>query len=155
MSSIKQAPIENEWQALVGPIWGLLTEERREGVSLAVEAAHAEPADGSSLSRRELDMCDWGLVYGLTLGFSLAAYPDADPKTLTAVSLDVARSIYRRWIGDIAPRPQLSSLVDEVILAADHSGSRLHDAAMALEAAFGAPANGGSPHHRRERITSR
>jgi hypothetical protein len=108
-------------------ILALVSEERPEKNGrivgpIATEGVEREPHDGSRPSRREDDMREWGLAYGLALGMLLGEHPDADEaerEQLADRALDAARAMFTRWCGGIAPRPNVASTVDGVLLAWD------------------------------------
>jgi hypothetical protein len=82
-----------------------------------LDGCHSEPANDGMLSQRERDLRDWGLVYGIAFATARAAAPDEDEAVLAERSLEAARAAWRRWSDEIAPRPALSPLVDDVLLA--------------------------------------
>jgi hypothetical protein len=93
-------------------VHAILSEEYEGHRSLAREACEEEPHDGDQLSLREGDLRDWGFIYGLAFGMSASeAQPDADRVKLANQALDAARVAYRRWAGEIAPRPAAVSVL--------------------------------------------
>jgi hypothetical protein len=106
---------------LADRVGAILSEEYEGSRTLAREACQDEPQDGAQLSLREGDLRDWGLIYGLAFGMLNSEAPaDADREQLAKEALDAARVAYRRWAGEIAPRPAMvSGLVDAAVLAFD------------------------------------
>lgn len=73
-------------------------------------------------------MREWGLVYGLALGMLLSEHPDADEaerEQLAGRALDAARAAFMRWCGGIAPRPNVASTVDAVLMAWEAAGDEI------------------------------
>jgi hypothetical protein len=75
-----------------------------------------ESSEGG-LTRREMEIRDWGMTFGVAFGVQLGRDPEVDFDTAADNALDAARAAYLRWAGRIAPRPSLSPLVDKVIVA--------------------------------------
>jgi hypothetical protein len=129
----------------------LIAPDGEYGAGLA--ACHEEPAAYAGaptrLSTREMDLRDWGFLYGAAFATARLQAPDEDEKVSAQRALDTARTLEAQW-GTCAPRPSLSPLVDAVLLAffnAPAYGLRgvegmadLEEALNDLHAGFGCPA---------------
>jgi hypothetical protein len=107
---------------LADRVYALISEEYGEGsTQLCRDVADSEPQGRrDQLSLREGDLRDWGLICGLAFGILEAEAPaDADREAMRDQALDAARAVYRRWAGEIAPRPVVSPMVDAAVLAFD------------------------------------
>jgi hypothetical protein len=80
-------------------------------VTAILKSLEREPADGTGLTRREEDLREWGFLFGLAYGMA------DEGENRARRALDAARAAYGRWAGQIPPRPVVSPLVDDVIVA--------------------------------------
>lgn len=73
----------------------------------ALNGAHAQPAaaDLHPLSQWELDLRDWGAVYGVAFGIARTEEPFESIESVAARALNAARTVYAEWGGGtFAPR---------------------------------------------------
>jgi hypothetical protein len=70
-------------------------------------------------TERELDLLDWGLVYGLAYGMlTTEAGAEGDPVEVARQAHHAAREVFLDWGGGtIAPRVTMSPLVDKALVA--------------------------------------
>jgi hypothetical protein len=128
-------------------VFSLLTEERPNGSQRVLEGVSQEPRDGARLTRRELDIRDWALTFGLAFGVALIeADAMEDRNSIRDTAVEAARAAYIRWGGKFAARPSLGD-IDRVILAVEEAGpltaataGDLDEALTDLVETFGAPA---------------
>lgn len=88
----------------------------------------AREPKGSEPTRRERDMRDWGMAFGVAAGIQLGIDPDADLDTVAEDALDAARAAFARWSAPIAPRPPFMAAVDEMLSAYDRARTHLNTA---------------------------
>ena len=94
------------------------------------ERCEREPSPPrSGATRREDDMREWGMTYGIAFGLQLGATPDVDWDTAAEDALDAARAAFARW-SDIAPRAPFSPLVDEALVAYERANVEIERALM-------------------------
>jgi hypothetical protein len=86
-------------------------------------------APRSRPTRREDDMREWGMTYGIAFGLQLGANPDVDWDTAAEDALDAARAAFARW-SDIAPRVPFSPVIDEALVAYERAKIEIERALM-------------------------
>jgi len=108
-------------------VYAILSEEYESSRQTWAEGLDREPRDGAQMTVRERDLRDWGLVYGLAFAMLASEEPDADREQIRDRALDAARAAYRRWAGEIAPRPSVSPLIDAALLGFEDAEQSLSE----------------------------
>lgn len=90
-----------------------------------------------SLSSFELDLRDWGFVYGLAFGLALSANPEMAHKDAARLAYTPARIVYDRWGGEIEDPGEkrenaIRALVQHFDGGSEVMPTELHDAIVDL-----------------------
>jgi hypothetical protein len=117
-TTIPPADTKTQRGGLGDRVHAILSEDDASGASIG---CGAEPA-GIHPTDRERRLRDWGMVYGIAFGLAISEQPDRDGEELAREALGAARGAWARWAGiSFPPRPVLSQVVDDALVAFDQA----------------------------------
>ena len=77
---------------------------------------------GIQLTEFELDLRDWGIIYGIAFGLARTEEPCESIESVARRAFEAARTVHIEWGGEISKRPDRDELVSAVLRAYRKAG---------------------------------